>query len=54
MSKLAIMLTLKVCLELTVPVTIFYAEAMIYGPSKEEFETARLKNEIQRANPSNF
>jgi hypothetical protein len=48
MSKLAILLTLKVCYELNIPVAIFYAEAKIYGPSREEFETAKSKNEIHR------
>ncbi len=48
MSKLAVILTLKVCLELDREVILLYSEAEIYGPSHEEFETARRRNEIHR------
>jgi hypothetical protein len=48
MSKLAILLSLKVCADLNFPITVLYAEARQYGPSQEEFESARLKNEIHR------
>jgi len=48
MSKLAILLILTVCRELDVEVTVLYAEAETYGPSEEEFEEARRKNEIHR------
>jgi hypothetical protein len=48
MSKLAILLSLKVCADLNLPITVLYAEARQYGPSREEFESARLKNEIHR------
>jgi hypothetical protein len=48
MSKLAILLSLNVCLELNLETTVLYAEAEIYGPSKQEFEDARNKKEIHR------
>ncbi len=48
MSKLAILLTLDVCVELDVDVRIFYAEAATYGPTRQEFERARERNEIHR------
>jgi hypothetical protein len=48
MSKLAILLVLNVCRELDLEVSIFYAEAESYAPSKEEFEKARENNEIHR------
>jgi hypothetical protein len=48
MSKLAIMLTLNVCCELDLEVTIIYAEAEEYGPSQEKFNEAVQKNEIHR------
>ena len=48
MSKLAILLTLNVCRDLDLIVTIVYAEAKTYGPSKDEFEKAKEQNEIHR------
>jgi hypothetical protein len=48
MSKLAILLILSVCRGLDVEVTILYAEAKSYGPSREEFEKAKENNEIHR------
>ena len=48
MSKLAILLILSVCRGLDLEVTILYAEAEGYGPSREEFEKAKEKNEIHR------
>lgn len=41
MSRLAIMLSLDVCRETAVSVKIFYAEAAEYGPSREEYESAK-------------
>jgi hypothetical protein len=48
MSKLAIILILSVCRELDLEVTVLYAEAKTYGPSREEFEKAKENNEIHR------
>jgi hypothetical protein len=48
MSKLAILLSLKICADMKVAVTILYAQAQRYGPSSEEFDVARKKNEIHR------
>jgi hypothetical protein len=48
MSKLAVMLVLSVCHKLGLSVRVVYSEAKDYGPSKEEFESAKLKNEIHR------
>ena len=48
MSKLEIMLVLKVCHELDLRVRVLYSEAQLYGPSQEEFERAKEKNEIHR------
>ena len=48
MSKLAILLTLGVCRELDVSVRVVYTEAETYGPSLEEFRSARAKSEIHR------
>jgi hypothetical protein len=48
MSKLEIMLVLNVCHRLGLFVRIVYSEAGVYGPSQQEFEQARLKNEIHR------
>jgi hypothetical protein len=48
MSKLAILLTLSVCLELDLEVTVLYAEAQAYGPTRDEFEDAKKNNEIHR------
>ena len=41
MSRLAIMVVLDVCREMEKNVTVFYAEAEEYGPSEEEYESAR-------------
>lgn len=48
MSKLEIMLVLNVCHKLGLRVRVLYSEAMEYGPSEEEFKSARGKNEIHR------
>ena len=48
MSKLAILLILNVCRDLDLAVTILYAEATSYGPSRDEFEKAKQQNEIHR------
>lgn len=48
MSKLEIMLVLNACYELNLRVLVLYSEARDYGPSKEEFERAKEKNEIHR------
>ncbi|MGH9892163.1 MAG: hypothetical protein ACREA0_09320 [bacterium] len=48
MSKLEIMLVLKVCHKLALRVRVLYSEAEVYGPSEEEFKLARKKNEIHR------
>lgn len=48
MSKLAVILTLKVCLDLNLEVTVVYSEAETYGPSQEEFEAAKANSEIHR------
>jgi hypothetical protein len=41
MSRLAIMVTLDVCRELTKEVRVFYGEAQEYGPSEQEYQRAR-------------
>jgi hypothetical protein len=48
MSKLAIMLVLQVCRQRDLDTKILYAEAQTYGPSKEEFDRARERDEIHR------
>lgn len=48
MSKLLILLTLGICKQLNVEVVVLYSEAEIYGPSQEEFEDAKRRNEIHR------
>jgi hypothetical protein len=48
MSKLEIMLVLKVCHGLGLFVCLVYSEALIYGPSQQEFEHAKQNNEIHR------
>jgi hypothetical protein len=48
MSKLAIMLVLEACRQLEIDVTVFYAEAEKYGPTQQEFETAKQMNELHR------
>lgn len=41
MSRLAIMVVLDVCREMEKNVTVFYAEAKEYGPSEEEYVSAK-------------
>lgn len=48
MSKLAILLTLNVCWELSLEIIILYAEAKVYGPSEEEFQDAKRNKEIHQ------
>ena len=48
MSKLAILLSLGVILVLNLEVILLYAEALSYGPTREEFEEAKKNNEIHR------
>lgn len=48
MSKLAILLALGVCRELDLCVRVVYTEAETYGPSVDEFRSARVRNEIHR------
>ena len=48
MSKLAILLALGICNELDANVRVIYTEAATYGPSLEEFRSAKAKNEIHR------
>jgi hypothetical protein len=48
MSKLAILLALNVSRESKLEVVIHYAEAEFYGPSRKEFEDARISKEIHR------
>lgn len=48
MSKLAIMLVLNVSHKLDLCVRVLYSEAEQYGPSKEEFDRARERNDIHQ------
>jgi hypothetical protein len=48
MSKLAILLCLEVLRDLNLDVTLFYAEASDYGPSREEYLHARAENNYPR------
>jgi len=48
MSKLAIMLVLKVCHDLNLHVMVLYVEAKEYGPKQDEFERAVDNDEIHR------
>ena len=48
MSKLAIMLVLKVCYDLNVQVLVIYCEAEEYGPNREEFENAKRQKRIHQ------
>jgi hypothetical protein len=48
MSKLAIILVLKVCHELDLAVRVLYCEAQIYGPSAEEFQRAKQQKKIHQ------
>jgi hypothetical protein len=48
MSKLAIMLVLRVCHQMNLDTVILYSEAKEYGPSEQEFKVARERNEIHR------
>lgn len=48
MSKLAILLTLGVCGRMGARVRVMYTEAETYGPSVNEFRSAREREEIHR------
>ena len=48
MSKLEIMLVLNVCFRFSADVNILYSEAESYGPSEEEFASAKKEQEIHR------
>jgi|GEM_PF-659772 len=48
MSKMALLLTLEVCSELNVDLSIFYAEARSYGPSKRAYIESRAKGELHQ------
>lgn len=48
MSKLLIMLILNVCNKLSLQIVILYSEAKTYGPSSEEFEDAKSKEQIHQ------
>jgi len=48
MSKLAILLTMNVCLRLDLEIVILYSEAEVYGPSEEEFEKAKKNKDFHR------
>ena len=48
MSKLEIILVLKVCSDLGLDVRVMYTEAETYGPSKQEFEQAKESGQIHR------
>ena len=48
MSKLEIILVLKVCVEMRLHVRVRYSEAKVYGPSKQEFEKAIREGAIRR------
>ena len=48
MSKLAGLLCLDVCREMNLEVTLFYAEAKTYAPSKTEYEEARRERNLHQ------
>jgi len=48
MSKLAIMIAMDVACDLDLEVTIFYAEAEQYGPSKNDYDTARSQGSLHQ------
>lgn len=48
MSKLAILLTMNVCLRLDLEIVILYSEAKVYGPSEAEFEEAKKNKDFHR------
>ncbi len=48
MSKMAIMLCLDVCREKNINLTLFYAEAKIYNPSREAYESAKNDRRFHR------
>jgi hypothetical protein len=54
MSKLAIMLMFQVCSRGPLDTQILYTEAESYGPSREEFESARERDEIHRPTLHSF
>jgi hypothetical protein len=48
MSKIALLLCLDVCRDLNVDVRLFYAEARDYGPSKNDYETAKRNRQLHQ------
>jgi hypothetical protein len=48
MSKLEIMLVLHASHDLQLQVRVFYSEAEVYAPSREQFEEARTQNKIHQ------
>lgn len=48
MSKMALLLTLDVCTERDLDVTIFYAEAEFYSPSRKDYEEAKSSEQIHQ------
>jgi len=48
MSKMALLLTLEVCRELNIVVSIFYAEAKSYGPARKAYKEARKGRQIHQ------
>jgi hypothetical protein len=46
MSKLAIILSLDMCKELNLDVSLFYAEALEYGPSQKCFDKAKQNKKL--------
>lgn len=48
MSKLAILLCLDVCMKLRLEVRVHYAEALDYGPRRDEYEAAKAADALQR------
>ena len=48
MSKMALLLTLDVCRELDLDVSLFYTEAEFYGPSREDYEAAKKAEQIHQ------
>lgn len=48
MSRMAILLSLDVCRQLGLAVTLFYTEAKAYAPSRQAYERARDENSLPR------
>ena len=48
MSKLEIILVLKACTKLQLHIRVMYTEAETYGPSRQEFESAKENGQIRR------